>query len=333
MNTDQTPFDEFFGSDDPIQGPYSGLTSTADSAHFPTLYTFDDALSDMAMSPATAPILGVSGTGEPLTVDLESESPHVLIAGGSGGGKSGIARAIAAQMLGNGDHAIFLDAKQHSHTWAKGLPNVKYAETFPQIGNAWHWLGLEVHRRNAIVNQFMWAHRDDPSVTVEDAPVGPRIVVVAEELNATMHRLAQMTASYDSPGSRRPKRSPALDAMGDVMFMGRAAKIHVVAIAQYASATAMGGGEIRENFNTRIMVNFTANQWRMLARDVDWPRGCPEQKGRGYTVRSGKARETQYLYLSEQEARAYVLARLSPPVSRPSSPSPVSSDLPATFKP
>src|SRR5262249_22324429 len=125
----------------------------------------------------------VDGTGKPISVDLDSDSPHVLVSASTGGGKSVLLRSVASQMMANGAIATFLDIKRHSHRWAKNLPNAGYASTLPEIGNALVELGKEVHRRNEIVEQW-------PG-TVETAPVGPRIVVVFEEMNATMTQLKE----------------------------------------------------------------------------------------------------------------------------------------------
>lgn len=270
------------------QGPYSGIASPADSIHFPALFDYDAARDLISYSPENEPILGISGDGQPITVNLDSDSPHVLVSASTGAGKSAVLRALAAQMMRNGSVATFLDLKRHSHRWAKNLPNAGYAQTLPEIGNALVEIGQEVHRRNAIV--------EDWPGTVETAPVGPRIIVVFEELNATFDSLKQLS-----------KRIPegtynALDAFGDIMFMGRAARVHVLAVAQFAEARAMGGSAIRENFTTRILIKYSKQAWTMLAWDCGLPIAAPEEPGRGMVCYGGKARKTQLLYLTEEEA-------------------------------
>ncbi|MFF8831359.1 helicase HerA domain-containing protein [Streptomyces sp. NPDC015131] len=273
-------------------GIYSGLATPAASFQFPEILTYRDAFHLIAESPESAPLLGVDGEGNPISVDLDSDSPHVLISAASGGGKSVLARGIATQFLVNGADVVFLDVKRHSHRWAKNLPGVTYAAALPDIGNALVKLGEEVHRRNEIVEQF--------AGPIEEAPVGDRIVVVLEELNATMTQLKGLS-------KKLPRGAyTAEDAFRDIMFMGRAAKVHVVAVAQYATVEAMGGGDIRENFSTRILIRYTKNAWTMLAYDCGLPQPAPEEPGRGMVCRGGKARQVQFLYLTEEEAAAMV---------------------------
>lgn len=279
-------------------GPYSQMSTPAQSLGFPTSLTLDDVKDLIVHAAESAPILGVDGTGAPITVDLDSDSPHMLVNASTGGGKSTLVRGITAQMLRNGAVATILDVKRHSHRWAKNLPNVGYASTLPEIGNALVELGKEVHRRNEIVEQWPGS--------VETAPVGPRIVVAFEEMNATMDQLKELTkripnGTYD-----------AVDAFRDIMFLGRAARVHVVAVAQFADARTMGGGAIRECFNTRVLIHYSKQAWTMLAWDCGLPQAAPEETGRGMVCRGGKARETQFINLTEEECAAFARSAYTP---------------------
>jgi DNA segregation ATPase FtsK/SpoIIIE-like protein len=273
------------------EGPYSQLSSPAQTLGFPDVLTFRDSWTLLnEHSNSTKILLGVDGEGFPITVDLDSDSPHVLVSASTGGGKSVILRSATAQILANGGVATVLDLKRHSHRWAKNLHNVGYAQTLGEIGNALVEIGKEVHRRNKIV--------EDWPGSIETAPVGPRIVVVFEEMNATMSQLRELTrripaGTYD-----------AIDAFRDILFMGRAAKVHILAVAQFADARTMGGSDIRENFTTRILLNYSKQAWTMLAYDCGIPQAAPEHVGRGMVCRGGKARQTQFLYLTEEEAAA-----------------------------
>lgn len=275
-------------------GIYSGLSTPQGSLHFPEVLDWNEAKGFIYDCPESQVMLGVDGDCEPVYFDFDNDSPHVLINMGSGGGKSTLARGIATQALTKGANVVFLDAKRHSHRWAKNLPGVHYAQTFTEIGDALVSVGMELHRRNEVVDDFPGP--------IEEAPVGERIIVVFEEMNATMDALKSMSrklpeGSYD-----------AMDALKDIMFMGRAAKIHVVAIAQFASAEAMGGSAIRENFGYRILARYTKQAWTMLAYDCGVPQPAPKEKGRGRICHGGVARETQFLYLTEEQCAALVRA-------------------------
>lgn len=273
------------------QGPYSGVGTPSGGLRFPTTLSFRDAWPMVQSSEASRPFLGVDGQFDPVSVDLESDSPHVLINGGTGGGKSTIVRSLVAQHLASGGVAIFLDVKRHSHRWAKGLePNVRYASTLPDIGNALVEVGKEVHKRNDVVDRFPGP--------VENAPVGPAVMVVFEELNATMDALRDLDKSLPD-GSYK-----ALDGLRDLIFMGRAARMHCVATAQLASRRAAGGAEILANFNCKILVRYDETGWRWLVGGRFQP--APQQPGRGKVVQGGAAKEVQFMSISEEDARNFV---------------------------
>jgi hypothetical protein len=289
-----------------VKGPYSGLSANSDTVHFPTLYSLSDALPTLADSVASGDprlLLGVNGQGDPLFLDLEDESPHVMVSAATGGGKSAILRSLASQALAHGDQVVILDLKRHSHMWAEGLPNVYIARTLPEIGNALVSTGQEVHRRNDAAEQWLRAQQraGNWSANITDAPVGQRTIILFEEMNATFEQLTELTRRV----FRNVETYTATDGLKDVMFMGRAARIHVAAVGQYMEARAMGGSAVRVNFGTRILIRHDKNTWNMLAWDAGLPKAAPEEIGRGFTIRAGKARMTQYLYMSDQEARTY----------------------------
>lgn len=280
-----------------LQGtnPYSGVSTPQKG--FPSILPLSEATDWIAEAGPSGVFLGVDAVGEPMTVDLDSESPHILISAPTGRGKSAVARSIAVQRLAQGDLVVFLDVKRHSHRWARKLePNVHYAKSAQDIGGALVNLGREVHRRNMIVDEW-----DGP---LEDAPVGPRIIVVFEEMNATMSTLKSLDKRLHEGDYT------AIQGFMDAMFMGRAVKVHVIGFAQMASFRATGGAEVVENFGTRILIGHSPQAWRWLASDCGKPISAPEEDGRGIVCHGGKARECQLLWLPEEDAEHYVVHAL-----------------------
>lgn len=274
-------------------GPYSG--SSTPQADFPSVLPLSEATDWLADTPTDSILLGVDGTGEPHRVDLSTDSPHILVSASTGAGKSAVARSAAVQRLAQGDLCVFLDIKRHSHRWAKGLaPLVHYAADLPDIGDALVNVGREVHRRNLIVDQW-----EGP---LEDAPVGPPIFVVFEEMNATTSRLRALDRARPEGGYK------ALDALGDIAFMGRAVKVRLISFAQMATYRASGGSEVIEAYGTRVLINYSPKAWRYLAEDCGRYRPAPAQVGRGMVCRGSVASEVQFLWVPEEEAAPYVTA-------------------------
>jgi len=262
--------------------PYTGLGGA--SADIPDFVTMDDV---PAPSSSTVSLgIGING---PVVVDLDSESPHILVNAPTNLGKSTVARSFGVQRLAQGDLCVVLDRKMHSHRWARELsPLVHYADTVPAIGGALVNLGWELQRRNALV-------RDQGP----GADVGPRVVVIFEETNATLTRLRELDKQQGDSG--------AMDAFSDLMFMGRAVKMHVVAFAQLASYRSGLSADLIENFGTRVLIGYSDKAWKWLASDCGRYRVAPSSTGRGMVCHGGKARETQLAFIPEESAAEYVL--------------------------
>ncbi|MFJ5877416.1 pRL2-11 [Streptomyces sp. S1] len=254
----------------------------------------------LASMPESAPLIGLGAGGRTVSVDLDHDSPHVLISAGTGGGKSTILRTIASQFLHNGAQAHILDFKRISHTWARGIPGVTYCRDIADIHDALLHLGAEGRRRIRLAEEL-----GDDVLAENPERVGPRNVILLEEINATMAQLKRHWEKTRESGD--PKTSPAIDALAEILFMGRQVRLHVLLVAQSATARALGGPEMRENFSTRILVRYTLNAWKMLVPEVHPAPKPSRHPGRVQVVLGGTARETQVLNLSETEARAWAM--------------------------
>lgn len=239
--------------------------------------------------------LGV-GTKGPVTVDLKAESPHILVNAPTGLGKSAVARSVAVQRMAQGDVVVFLDRKMHSHRWARPLAPLTlcYADTTESIGAALVNLGRELSRRNQFV-------KDAPPGT----PVGSRIIVIFEETNATLAQLKILDKVVSRGGYG------ALDAFADLMFMGRAVDMHVIAFAQLASYRSGLTADLLENFGTKVMIGYSDKAWKWLAADCGQYRSAPAEMGRAMVCHAGKARECQLLWIPEGSAAEHILSSAS----------------------
>jgi hypothetical protein len=246
----------------------------------------------VAAAKESAPLIGLGPQRRSVSVDLDAESPHVLVSASTGGGKSVITRTMTAQMLHHGGQMTVLDFKRHSHKWARGLPNVHYCRDIAEIHDALVELGEEGHRRNIVVDE--WEGEGD-------APVGPRHAVLVEEANATISKLKRYWAQVR--GKNDPKESPAIDSLREILFMGRAVQMHVLLVAQSATANALGGPEVRECFATRILSRYTRNAWMMLVPEVQPIPRSTRHVGRAQVVLGGLATETQVVFFTDVEAR------------------------------
>ncbi|WP_433228984.1 helicase HerA domain-containing protein [Micromonospora sp. CA-248260] len=240
--------------------------------------------------------IGQGAGDRPVTLSLRDDSPHVAVSAGTGAGKSVLAELIAVQVLNRGGRVVILDRKG-SHRWALGLAGVDYCTKPAQMHDALVRLAALADERNQLA-----LHE------AEDWDPGPRVLVIAEELNATIGQLVNFWAEVRSKGDQ--KRSPAVAALADLLFMGRSAKVNVLAIAQMLTARAIGGPEARENFGVRCLARYTANNWKMLVPEAAMPRAS-RTLGRWQIVVGGQTTETQVAYLTDAEARELACPRPS----------------------
>jgi hypothetical protein len=248
--------------------------------------------------------LGLGLGGDLVTLSLHEDSPHLAVSAGTGAGKSVLAQLIAVQVLARGGMVTILDRKG-SHRWARNLPGVDYCSRPDQMHNALIRLATLSSERNDL--SFYEADGWDP---------GARQFVICEELNAT---IGQLTNYWQMARDKSdPKKSPAVSALADLLFMGRSAKVNVLAVAQMLTARAIGGPEARENFGIRCLARYTANNWKMLVPEAAMPRAS-RVLGRWQIVVGGVATETQVAFLTQEQARA-IATPMSPRAETPDSP-------------
>ncbi|MYY04740.1 MULTISPECIES: DUF87 domain-containing protein [unclassified Streptomyces] len=249
----------------------------------------------VAKAKESAPIIGFGAGGQIVSVDLDAESPHILVNASTGGGKSVTLRCIACQMLHHGSLVIVLDTKRISHPWAHGIDGVTYCRDVADIHDQLIALGVEGRRRTRVA--------DELGIDADPKAIGPRLLILLEEVNATMKMLARYWEKIRESGD--PKVSPAIDALNEILYMGRQLRMHVLLVAQSATARALGGPEVREQFSTRILAKYSVNAWRMLAPEVHPAPKSTKHRGRAQVVSGGTARETQVLFFTELEAREW----------------------------
>ncbi|WP_371095128.1 pRL2-11 [Streptomyces sanglieri] len=249
----------------------------------------------VAKAKESAPIIGFGAGGRIISVDLDAESPHILVNAAPGGGKSVTLRCIACQMLHHGSHVFVLDTKRISHPWARGVDNVTYCADVADIHDQLVALGMEGRRRTRVA--------DELGIGADPKAIGPRLLILLEEINATMKQLARYWEKTRESGD--PKVSPAIDALNEILYMGRQLRMHVLLVAQSATARALGGPEVREQFSTRILARYSVNAWRMLAPEVHPAPKSTKHPGRAQVVIGGSAHETQVLFFTDAEAREW----------------------------
>lgn len=241
-------------------------------------------------------VLGM-GKKDAVTTAAYSESPHIALPGASGGGKSNLAAFLLLQEMMRGSLVFNLDPKWISHLWLQGLPNVISAHDTADLHLALAWLGRELRRRTRA------AYYSAEGTGRVRGNVGPRIIVLCEELNYGMQGLKDFwTETRDKDD---PKRSPALTGLAGLSAAGRASDMHEILIAQMLTAESTGvkDSSVRSNCGIKLMARWDRPGWDMVVgKHIPMPPQTTTP-GRIQVVTGQAVRETQvpYLHLDDKD--------------------------------
>lgn len=260
-------------------------------------------------APEGHPLFGLAPRDEPCNLDFDAAVPHLGFSIPTTGGKSSSARPVMMKHLRDGGIVMVLDRKIGSQQWCDGLPGVHYARTEQEIHDALMWLSGEIDRRFALVREHCDINGD-----VEPEVIGPRLLVVVEELNTLEMDLGAWWRERRESG--QPLKSPALNVLGRALAMGRAGRVHLLVIAQKLTAQSIGGTAARENLSTRVLARATQSTWNMLAPECKVGGKYPRSSrviGRVYVVFGDEATPVQIVWVTPQEAREYAQAGMQTP--------------------
>ena len=259
-------------------------------------------------------VVGRKAQNHIVTVSLTEDSPHFLMSGAAGTGKSVLIRTMLVQRGLKGDGLIILDPKRFSHwRWAGGgklsKDQVIYAYRDDDLHETWVAIGEEIKRRIELPEDELAEQR--------------RVIVTVEEINVQTKKLARYwrglrkeiilaakqaqaeDAPFDPADLDPPLQSPAIVAMQESVCMGRELRMHVLVAAQRASANVFGGngGDIRESFQGgRFIAKWDRKLWKMLVDTIDYI-ACPSRARGIWGLARGDSFEVfRAPLITEQEA-------------------------------
>jgi hypothetical protein len=244
-------------------------------------------------------IIGAGTNDSVIGIDLDSESPHVAISMGTGGGKSSLLRLIVIQLIRNGCERIdIIDPKRISHNWAKGIPGVYIHRTMPEQIKAVSEFRKRMEARYEALDK-------------DDTLVFPRQALLIEEQNSFIDYAKTYWEDYRNEldkdeRAKCPKRPPVIGDIGYILFQGRQACMNVFSVFQRMSAAASGGGDMRVNYGAKILARFDHQAWMMLVGTRPIPRSS-RINGRGRFILGDEDREVQFALIEEEDATAFAM--------------------------
>jgi hypothetical protein len=253
-----------------------------------------------------------------VAASLIEDSPHFIISGAAGTGKSVLARVFMVQRAIRGDGIIILDPKRFSHwRWAGGgklsTDQVIYAYRDADLHDTWMAIGEEIKRRIELPEDDL-EHQRRVIIMVEEANVQTKKLTrywrgLRKEIMLAAKQAQADDAPFEVADLDPPLQSPAIVAMQESVCMGRELKMHVIVAAQRASASIFGGngGDIRESFQGgRFLARWDRKSWKMLVDTIAYV-ACPSRDRGVWGLATATGFEIfRVPWLSEADALAIV---------------------------
>lgn len=233
--------------------------------------------------------LGVYSDGEE-SIWEPAVSPHMMLIGAAGTGKSVIQRSILFHCIQNAENwAVFgIDVN--------GIELHRYAEYDNAVaGVATNFLdGLEVLRYVSEEMFRRYQEMEEFGVNhVNNMPEKRKSVMVMIDESTVF--LTPSPLKTDEGKAINDAKKEASKIILDIARLGRAAGVHLIMSAQRPDLEIFYG-ELRQNFTTRIAAGRADSISSSLTLDNDDATKLPRIKGRGYIQHNGSGREFQSYY-------------------------------------
>lgn len=229
----------------------------------------------LAHASSDHPLLGLSARQG----RIHAPHGHLLVTDATGGGRSSLLRTIGAQAYRHGQRVVIIDSKRRSHSWALDLNGVEYVGT--AIAPTLVALAAEMKARAEARDAGHWPQP---------------ITVLFEEATAAVRQAGDV---WRDSGGTGP--CPAAVAFRDLLVMGRAANIRIVATGHLLNPRGIAP-YVRDQFTHIVGARVPASTWRALA--VTEPATVTRRRGRYYLVDRGRLVPFQAAYLTHDEAVA-----------------------------
>ncbi|MGP9587811.1 hypothetical protein ACT3TB_19395 [Micrococcaceae sp. AOP34-BR2-30] len=182
--------------------------------------------------------LGIGDNGEQAVWHPKKDA-HLLIIGGTGGGKTIAEHGVVQRLAQAGWRTWLVDGKRIEFIGYRGWANV---ELLAQKVD--HQIRVLKLAHETMEARYDLIERGE--VRIED--LDP-IAVVVDELTSLL--MAVKRRYQDTKVKGMPSQHPVLEWVADIARLGRSSKMHLVLGLQRPDASIMGG-EMRDNFGGRI---------------------------------------------------------------------------------
>jgi S-DNA-T family DNA segregation ATPase FtsK/SpoIIIE len=202
-----------------------------------------------------------------------SVSPHMLIIGGTGSGKTSAEHTLLTDLALYGWRVWVLDGKRIEFAGYKDWPNVELVAS--KVGDQVRM----IHAAHDLMEQ-RYSLIENGQARISDFEP---LALIIDEYATFKARVVRWYKSVKAKGD--PTQPPVFDLVADLARLARTAKIHMVIGIQRPDVDFLGG-EMRDNFGARLSLGRLSPQganmmWDSFAVGVAIPRN---QRGRGVAL-------------------------------------------------
>lgn len=245
--------------------------------------------------------LGVLADGAPADIRL-GYSPHILLVGPTGSGKSVVGRNIVLHCLVHADDwtVVGIDLKQVELSYLRDYDHATVATTLDEAVIALAGVSTEMDRRYRAMEDVGVNH-------FRDLPAPPKATLVYLD-EAAM--LSPRGATTEAEEAENFLRSEAIRMLHTIARLGRAAGIHLVLATQRPDATILAGG-LGGNLDARIVMGQHGAHASELALGNDAAAHLPKVRGRGVLSTFGHTEQFQSYYAPQDWYDEHLAAQAS----------------------
>lgn len=242
--------------------------------------------------------LGITWGGNEAVLDV-MVTPHTLVAGPTGAGKSVTQRTVLSACLSHPDwRVIGIDPKMVELSPYESATNfLTLARTLEEATQVLESTEAEMKRRYSIMTELGVNHADQLPVDPETGNKPPALLIMCDEVFALL-----------SPEKIRSEEGRARDEMharctillSSIARLGRAAKVFLVLATQRPDSNVLPG-ELRNNLDARIACARMDTTPSLMVLDSDAATRLPLIKGRSVLRLGGDYSEFQGYFLEQDD--------------------------------
>jgi hypothetical protein len=253
--------------------------------------------------------VAVDANSRDIVADLTSQSPHVLVAGSTGGGKTTTVTVLIAHVAARGGLVSICDPKMVGYQKTfEGLHNVQVS--VPNLDDGVEDMIMMVAEFYFEMRTRYAYMREHKLTELTDHAQFPTRVLAIDEMGSFVSMIKEHWQNARRRGD--PPKPPTLDTLQKILWQGRMARCHIICAVQQANVDAIGGSgssDMREMYGLRIFCGSPgAHGGRLLFGTDDIPQVNAvlgeEVKGRGLISREGgDVIAVQLAFLPRADAR------------------------------